>query len=399
LIESAHAVGIPKNIDHNAADQEGVGYFQRAIHRGLRQSSARVFLRSAETRANVRVLKNSQAMQILFDAKRAVGIRYIQGGPHGQQRSVRARREVIITAGAINTPKLLQISGVGPAALLAKIGVAPVQILDGVGSNLRDHYAIRMVTRIKGIRTINQMAQGPALLLEIVRWALRRPSLLSVSPSMVHMFSRSSAALNRPDLEFACAPASFREGIVGLLDKQAGLTIGVWQSRPESLGYVRARSGSAFDSPEIQPHYLRDVRDQQALLGGMRLARKIAHAPPLDPYFDGDVAPAAALQTDEELLDFARRTGTTAYHMMGSCRMGPVEDRLSVVDHCLRVHGIEALRIADASIMPSMPSANTNASTLMIAEKAADLILTNGLKGHDETGLATDLLSDPVFAV
>ncbi len=162
-----------------------------------------------------------------------------------------------------------------------------MHILEGVGRNLRDHYAIRMVSRIKGIRTINQMAQGPALLLEIARWALRRPSLLAVSPSLVHMFWKSDPTLDRPDLEFASAPASFRAGIVGLLDKAPGLTLGVWQSRPQSQGYVRARSDSPFDRPEIQPNYLSHETDRAALIGGMKLARKIVHAAPLAKYFDG----------------------------------------------------------------------------------------------------------------
>jgi choline dehydrogenase len=195
-----------------------------------------------------------------------------------------------------------------------------------------------------------------------------------VSPSLVHIFWKSAPALDRPDLEFACSPASFREGVVGLLDKAPGLTLGVWQQRPESSGYVRARSANAFDQPEIQPNYLAQETDRQALIGGMRLARQLVRTQPLERYFDVETAPPMEIQSDEELLDFARRTGTTAYHMMGTARMGPEQDRGTVVDSQLRVHGVESLRIADASIMPSMPSANTNASTLMIAEKAADMI-------------------------
>lgn len=375
LVAGAESIGIPRNPDYNGVHQDGVGYFQRTIYKGYRHSSARAFLRIAAKRPNVSVRTDSQAVCILFEGKRAVGVRYVRGGPNGRVEEVRARREVIITAGALNSPKLLQISGVGPADVLKRIGAPIVHVLEGVGENLRDHYAVRMVARVKNIRTINNMVQGPPLLLEIARWITGRPSLLAVSPSLVHIFWKSDPSLSRPDLEFACAPASFREGVVGLLDKHPGLTLGVWQERPESLGYVRARSKSAFDKPEIQPNYLDRETDRRSLVGGMKLARKLFHTKPLAPYLDRETSPAADIQSDDELLDFARQYGTTVYHMTGTCRMGPATDPTSVVDAQLRVHGLLGLRVTDASIMPSMPSANTNASTLMIAEKASDMIL------------------------
>jgi choline dehydrogenase len=385
LLAAAEALGIPRNPDYNGERQDGAGYFQRTILKGYRHSSARAFLRTAAARPNVDVRTHSQAIAVVFEGTRAVGVRYMRGGPNGRIETVRARREVIVAAGALNTPKLLQISGIGPADVLSAIGVPVVHVLEGVGRNLRDHYAVRMVSRIRNIRTINQMVQGPPLLLEIARWLLGRPSLLAVSPSLVHIFWKSDPALDRPDLEFACAPASFREGVVGLLDRAPGLTLGVWQERPESVGYVRARTRHAFDPPEIQPNYLAQPGDQKVLLGGMRLARSLVRAQPLQPYFDGDVAPAPDARSDDELLDFARRTGTTAYHMMGTARMGPVSDPSAVVDAQLRVHGIRSLRVADASIMPSMPSANTNASTLVIAEKAADMIRSARLRMEQTT--------------
>jgi choline dehydrogenase len=219
------------------------------------------------------------------------------------------------------------------------------------------------------------MVQGPALLLEIGRWLMRRPSLLAVSPSLVHLFCKSDPMLERPDLEFACSPASFKEGVVGLLDTHPGLTLGVWQERPESLGYVRARSRDPFEKPIIQPNYLTHETDQRALVGGMRLARELFRAPALSRYVESETSPSPDLQSDDELLDFARNMGTTVYHMIGTARMGPVDQPLTVVDDQLRVHGLTGLRVADASIMPSMPSANTNATTYMIAEKASDMIL------------------------
>ena len=375
FVEGAGELGIPQNPDYNTGHQDGAGYFQRTIYKGLRVSSARAFLGTARQRSNVEIYTNAQATNIEFEGKRATGVRYVKGGPSGKVHIVQARREVIISAGTINTPRLLQISGVGPAGLLSDINVPVVQDLPGVGQHLRDHYGVRMVSRVKNIRTINNMVQGPPLLLEIARWLLRRPSLLAVSPSLAHVFWKSRSELNRPDLMFVFSPASFRQGVVGLLDKDPGMTCGVWQERPESMGYVNARSANPFDMPVIQPNYLAAEEDQQVLLAGMRLARDLMRTSALAPWFDKETAPGDDVQSDDEFLDFARREGTTVYHLIGTARMGPASDPGSVVDGQLRVKGIENLRVVDASIMPTMPSANTNAATLMIAEKASDMIL------------------------
>lgn len=375
FISGAEELGIPRNADYNGEVQDGAGYFQRAIHKGWRISSARAFLGSARKRSNVSIRTEAQATSILFDGKRAVGVRYRKGGASGTEATVMARREVILSAGTINTAKLLQISGVGPGDLLSDLGIAPVHILPGVGQHLRDHYAVRMVSKVKNIRTINNMVQGPPLLLEIAKWLMGRPSLLAVSPSLAHVFWKSQAQLNRPDLQFVFSPASFREGVAGLLDKTPGMTCGVWQERPESMGSVTARSSNPFEPPAIQPNYLAEEKDRQVLLAGMRLARRLMQTSALAPYFDKETSPGNEVQTDDEFLDFARRLGTTVYHLIGTARMAPASDPNAVVDAQLRVHGLEGLRVADASIMPTMPSANTNASTLMIAEKAADMIL------------------------
>ena len=251
FLDGAETRGIPRNPDYNGAAQEGSGYFQRTIFRGFRYSSARAFLSSARRRNNVAIRTNAQASCILFESWRAVGAAYVQNGRTGEIRTVRARREVIVAAGTINTPKLLQISGVGAGGLIRDLGADLVHVLPGVGENLRDHYAVRMVTRLKGVRTINAMAQGAPLLLEIARWLLGRPSLLAVSPSLVHVFWKSNTALENPDLQFVFSPASFREGVVGLLDKAPGMTCGVWQQRPESTGFVHARSSDPFENPRV----------------------------------------------------------------------------------------------------------------------------------------------------
>jgi choline dehydrogenase-like flavoprotein len=373
FIEGAVGLGIPRNPDYNGARQEGVGYFQRAIYRGWRHSAGRVFLHPARARG-LEVRTDARAARILFEGKRAIGVSYLHERDRSQMRTVRARREVIVSAGTANTAKLLQISGVGPAGLLALLGVPVVHALAGVGENFRDHYSVRMVARVKGIRTINEMSHGLGLAGQIARWVLGRPSILALSPSLVHWFWKSSPALDLPDLQGVFSPASYKEGFVGLLDDYPGMTCGVWQHRPESVGYVRARSADPFVDPAIQPNYLEHPTDRAVLLAGMKLARALLHTPELAAWFDHESLPGDAVAGDDALLDFAHRYGSTAYHLIGTARMGPAFDPTAVVDDRLLVHGMAGLRVVDASVMPSMPSANTYASTTMIAEKAADMI-------------------------
>jgi choline dehydrogenase len=231
-----------------------------------------------------------------------------------------------------------------------------------------------MVARVKDARTINEMSRGLGLAGQIARWALGKPSILAVTPSLVHWFWKSDESMQGADLQGVFSPASYKQGFVGLLDDFPGMTAGVWQHRPESVGYVRARSADPFQDPIIQPNYLADPIDRRVLLGGMKLARRLLQSPALTRYFDGDHLPGPQIQTDDELMGYARQYGSTAYHLIGTARMGPETDPTAVVDDALRVHGMQGLRVVDASIMPSMPSANTYASTMMIAEKASDMI-------------------------
>ena len=383
FIKGAAQMGIPRNPDYNSGDQAGTGYFQRTIHKGYRYSAAKAFLRPARKRPNVDIHTNAQVAEILFVGTRANGVRYLRDGREGNAVEVRARREVILCAGALNTPKLLQLSGIGPAEVLGDLGIKVRVDLHGVGNNLRDHYGVRMVSTLKGVKTFNSMARGLPLGLEVVKWLWGRPSLLSVSPSLTHLFWKSSDALETPDLEYVMTPASFREGTVGLLDNMPGMTVGVWQMRPESHGYVRPVSRNPFDPPEINPNYLSDPRDQQVLLRSIHLGRKLMTTAPLQPWLTGKTNPDQDLQSDDELLDWARREGITVYHMIGTARMGPDGDPGAVVDSQLRVRGLQGLRVADASVMPVMPSGNTNAPVMMVAEKAADMILGKTLKPAD----------------
>ena len=368
FIEGAAEIGIPRCEDYNAQSQEGVGYFQRAIHKGYRQSAARVFLHPARSRG-LEVRTEARAAAILFDGRRAVGVRYIDERNRTEIREMRAQREVIVSCGTANTAKLLQLSGIGPAALLRAIGVPVVHELPGVGENFRDHYSVRFVARVRGMKTINELSRGVGLAGQIARWAAGRPSILALSPSLVHWFWKSHESLDFADLQGVFSPASYKGGFVGLLDDYPGMSCGVWQHRPESVGYVRARSADPFEDPAIQPNYLQHPSDRQVLLAGMRLARRLLRTPPLAACFDHESLPGDRVQTDDELLDFARRYGSTSYHLIGTARMGPASDPSAVVDKQLRVHGIEGLRVVDASIMPGMPSANTYASTMMIRKR------------------------------
>ncbi len=373
FMAGAVGLGIPRNPDYNGRTQPGVGYFQRAIHRGRRRSAARMLLLPARKTGQLDIRTHARASAILFEGKRAVGVRYVNEGDRSVT-DVRARREVIVSCGTINTPRLLQVSGVGPAALLAELGVPVVHDLPAVGENYRDHYSVRVVARAKGIATMNELTRGPRLLGQIARWATGRPSVLALSPSLMYVFWKSDPTISGADLQVVFSPASYKEGFVGLLDDFPGMSCGVWQHRPESTGYVRAQSRNVFVNPVIQPNYLKHPTDQRAMVGGIRLARRLLSTPELARYVDAETLPGLEAQTDDELLGFARQYGGTVWHVIGTARMGPATDPSTVVDDQLRVHGLRNLRVVDASIMPSMPSANTYASTMMIAEKAADMI-------------------------
>lgn len=375
FIKGAQEFGMPRNPDYNGATQAGVGYFQRNIYRGYRMSAARSFLKPVRSRANLTVLTKAHASKVLFEEARAVGIQYIRGGKGGATHVVRARREVILSAGALNTPKLLQLSGIGPAALLNKLGIPVFRDMPGVGHHLKDHFSIRVVAKVKGIVTINELARAPRLWGQITRWLLKKPSILALSPSLVHFFWQSRQGLTRPDLQGVFTPASYREGYVGMLDKYPGMTCGVWQHRPESMGYVHVQSTDPFEAPLVQPNYLDHENDRRVLIDGMRLARELLKTQPLAQYSEGESMPGVQVERDDEMMDYIRRYGVSSYHLNGSARMGPASDPANVVDAQLRVHGLEGLRIVDASVMPNIVSANTNASTMMIAEKAAAMIL------------------------
>ena len=375
FIKGANSLGIPTNTDYNGASQEGVSYVQRTTHKRLRVSSAKAFLNPAKSRKNLTVYTESQVTRILFEERRAFGVELKKGGPRGQTGKIYARKEIILSGGAINSPQLLQLSGIGSTNLLKELGIPVVHNLPGVGENLRDHYAPRFTARVKNIDTINEKARGPKLWWEVAKYFLGGNSIVNLSPTLVYCFWHSDENVKNKDLQLTFTPASYKEGVQSQLDDQPGFTIASWQQRPESKGFVKAKTANPFEAPEIQPNYLQEEGDRTVLLAGMKLARNLMRTEALKPYFDYEQYPGEGVETDEELLQVAKERGTTTFHVMGTCRMGPETDPLSVVDESLCVRGIEGLRVIDASIMPNMLSANLNAAVMMIAEKGADMIL------------------------
>ncbi|MCA1426585.1 GMC family oxidoreductase N-terminal domain-containing protein [Bradyrhizobium sp. NBAIM16] len=373
FMEGAVSLGIPRNPDYNGKTQEGVSYCQRTINNGLRVSGATAFLKPAMKRPNVHVHTHAHATEIIFEGKRAVGVRYMKGGRGGQPVEVRANKEVILSGGSYNSPQLLQLSGIGSPDLLQQHGIAVRHALP-VGEGLQDHYAPRTVARVKDIKTINELRRGFSLWIEALKWATQRKGLLSLSPTMVYCFWHSGESAESSDLQLTFTPASYKEGVQGQLEDEPGMTVASWQQRPESRGYVRIRSSDPFAPPIIQTNYLDAELDRRVIVGGMKLARRLLKSAPLSPYYAYEDFPGPNVNTDDEFLAAATQRGTTTFHPGCTCRMGPADSTWAVVDDHLRVHGLEGLRVIDASVMPRMISANLNASTMMIADRASDLI-------------------------
>ena len=375
VIEAAKALGLPER-DPNGPNQEGVSWYQLNIRGGTRCSAAVAYLHPAMDRPNLDVETKALASRVLFEGKRAVGVEFTQ---HGRKRVAYAGAEVILAGGAINSPQLLQLSGVGPADLLRSMGIEIVADLPGVGENLQDHFATATTYRLKpGTISVNELARGLPLLRELARYLRTRTGLLAISPAHIGIFCRSREGLAGPDIQFHILPATFdSEELVGkqnmVLEKLPGLTLAAYQMRPESRGTIRIRSSDPGAYPAIAPNYLSDPLDEEVAVAGIRWARRIAATEPLSDYIEHETNPGAEFETDAALLGWARERGTTLYHPVGTCAMG--RGPRAVVDPQLRVHGIEGLRVVDASVMPRLISGNTNAPTIMIAEKASDLIL------------------------
>jgi choline dehydrogenase-like flavoprotein len=369
FIDAAVDEGFPRNKDYNNGHQEGFGYFQVTQKNGERWSCARGYLDPARNRPNLKIETEAYTTKVLLEGKRAVGVVYTQGAI---ARQARARREVIVAAGAVKSPHILELSGIGQPELLSSLGIPVQHALPGVGENYRDHYAPRMNWRVKLPVTLNERSRGLALAKEVVKYYTQRRGILTFTAGIAFGFIKTRPELEEPDVQYHFAHASYGSAQKRDLETEPGMTLTVYQCRPESKGSIHAKSNDAHAAPAIRPNYLADPIDQRVLLDGMKIGRRIIDNQRLDRYRAYEMNPGSRVQTDDEWLQWARETGQTTYHVIGTCKMGP--DPMAVVDDRLRVHGIAGLRVVDASIMPTVPSGNTNAAVIMIAEKAADMI-------------------------
>ncbi|WP_071673548.1 GMC family oxidoreductase [Nioella nitratireducens] len=371
--DAAEAAGIPRTDDFNTGTNEGVGYFQVNQRRGWRWSTATGFLRPAEHRQTLTVLTGAQAQGLILEGRKATGVRFLKDG---QPAQATATREVILCAGSIGSPHLMMLSGIGPGQHLQDHGIGVTHDLAGVGGNLQDHLQLRLSYRVAGVKTLNQLSSTLFGKAKIgLEYALFRSGPMSMAPSQLGAFAKSDPSLDTPDLEYHVQPLSlprFGED----LDPFPAFTASVCNLRPEARGHVRLNSPDPGDAPAIQPNYLSTEADRLTAARSITLTRKIVGQTPLAQYHPQEIRPGPDYATDQQLIDAAGQIGTTIFHPVGTARMGT--DPGAVVDPCLRVHGMEGLRVVDASIMPTITSGNTNSPTVMIAEKAADMIRAGG---------------------
>ena len=371
------SAGIPASDDFNRGNNEGVGYFKVNQRRGLRWSSATAFLKPALKRRNLKVLTNAQVDSLQMDGRRVTGVHFRHGNV---LKSATAEGDTILSAGAIGSPQIMQLSGIGPAALLGRHGITVRHELPGVGSNLQDHLQIRAIYRVGNTVTLNERAGslfGRARI--ALEYALRRSGPMSMAPSQLGVFTKSDAALDTPDLQYHVQPLSLDAFGQPLHDFPA-ITASVCNLRPQSRGSVTIRSADPADEPMIQPNYLSTPGDRMVAANSLRLTRRIMAQAPLAPFTPQEYLPGVEFNSDDDLANKAGDIGTTIFHPVGTARMGSDAD--AVVDDQLRVHGIDGLRVVDASIMPTITSGNTNSPTVMIAEKGADMILKRARSGQ-----------------
>ena len=370
FIDAADAVGVARTDDFNGKEQDGAGYFQLTARNGLRCSTAAGYLRPAKRRGNLLVRTNAHTQRIDVDGGRAVGVTYSLGG---KAHTARARREVILAAGAIGSPQILMLSGIGPAEHLKSHGIEVVADLQGVGKNLQDHLQVRVVYKLNKPISVNDEVRSVfGRTMAGIQFMLTRRGPLAMGASQACAFVRTRPGLEAPDIQYHVQPLSTDKLGAGL-HPFSGVTMSTCQLRPESRGEILLKSPDVSAHPAIHPNYLATELDRTTQVAGMRFSRKIASAVRLAEVIESEYAPGAHVQTDEALLEAARQSSTTIYHPVGTCKMG--HDAMSVVDDRLRVRGISGLRVVDASIMPTLTSGNTNAPTIMIAEKASDMIL------------------------
>jgi choline dehydrogenase len=372
IIRGAEELGVPRTNDFNSGDQEGVGYFQLFTRNGWRNSSAVAYLRPAKGRPNLRVETDAQATGLIMEGRRAVGVRFRQ---HGAMREVRAAREVILSAGALQSPQLLQLSGIGPADLLRRNGLDIVHELSGVGRNLQDHLQFRLMFRVSKPITTNDDLRTLAGQARIgLKWLLKGTGPLGIGINQGGLFTRILPGSRTPDIQFHFGTLS-ADSAGGKPHAWSGCTFSVCQLRPESRGTVEIKSADPMQPPSMRPNYLTAEKDRLCAVESIKYARRLANTPALKPYILSEYKPGDAVRSDSEILEFAREYGATIFHPTGTCKMG--SDSMAVTNASLRVHGIGGLRVVDCSIMPTLVSGNTHSPAVMIAEKASDLILAD----------------------
>jgi len=355
------------NLPHGLGDH--VGWVQQTRGGRFRASTARSYLRPAMSRPNLQVVTNAMVHRLVLDGKRATGVEFSRGG---KTEHANANAEVILAAGAIGSPHILQLSGVGDPDHLGRIGIETQHALTGVGKNFQDHFIVRVQAEVQNIATLNERSRGIRFAGELMKYALNGTGMLTYAASLLAASVKVLPESATPDVQALFSSASFALGPKRVLEKTPGMTSGVWQMRPESRGYVEAVSADPREQPVINPNYMAEDRDRRTVVAGLRMVRDWFNAPALKQYLVTEKFPGADLQTDDELLGYARDMGSTVFHATCSCKMG--NDPLAVVDDRLRVHGTDGLRVIDAAVMPAVTSTNTNAPTIMIAEKGADMI-------------------------
>jgi choline dehydrogenase len=369
FVEAAQEAGFKMTLDYNGAVQEGVGYSQMTRGGRFRGSTAQTFLAAARRHKSLRVMTGAVATCLGFDGRRCTGVAFRKGGRIDR---VTASREVILSGGTVNSPHLLQVSGVGPAEHLKSIGIPMVLDLPGVGANLSDHFAARVSHRVRDEVSVNQLARGTQLVREIGVYAASGRGALTFGVTTAMVFCKSREGLASPDLQLLFTPGSYDPSGYGRLEREPGMTIAVCLARPDSRGTIMARSADPMARPAIRPNYLAASTDVDVLLAGIDRARRIFAAPALSRYSARETMPGSGIETAQQLNEFLHRDGTNLHHPVGTCRMG--EDPLAVVDSRLRVRGVAGLRVIDASVMPTVTTGNTNAPTIMIGEKGAAMI-------------------------